>query len=93
MHKGEELLEVFILLEGEALSENMVQMSPTASLQQLRVAITEQLDGFDYDYIFLKKSGYFFNLIYFNFIFYRYNNLIFIFILIHILICCFHINF
>jgi hypothetical protein len=50
--------EVFILLEGEESSKHIVQTSPTATLQQLRVAIAEQHNDFDFDFKFLKNSGY-----------------------------------
>jgi hypothetical protein len=50
--------EVFILLEGEESSKHIVQISPTATLQQLRVAMADQHDDFDFDFTFLKNSGY-----------------------------------
>jgi hypothetical protein len=49
--------EVFIFLEGEKSSEHMVKTSPTDTLQQLRVAIADQLDDFDFDFMFLRNSG------------------------------------
>lgn len=54
----ENSIEVFIQVEGEEPRSDVVEVSTESSLQFLRAMIEEQLDDFDFDFKFLKQSGY-----------------------------------
>ena len=54
----ENLIEVFIQVQGEAPRHGSVEVSSSATLQYLRSLIIDELDDFEFDFKFIKQSGY-----------------------------------
>jgi hypothetical protein len=50
-------IEVFIQVEGEQQTRDCVEVRPSATLQYLRSLICSELDHFNFDFRFLKRSG------------------------------------
>ena len=51
---------MFMQVEGEMPRDYALEVSPSATLQYLRIRIADELDDFGFEYKFLKKAEYVF---------------------------------